>query len=123
MPVSWFWSRKVRARRHACPDSWRSQGAVVACRAGVARLKHAGVKADCHLDRAVPSAAPPDPTNPFTSARHNLGPKMDGTHAHNCLPWLRTLNVSQLPKIGLISARIAVTNVRVTLEECWISRL
>lgn len=62
-------------------------------------------------------------SSPFTSAWHNLGPKTDGTHPHNCHPWLWTLNVSQLPKIGLISAWIAVTNVRVTLEECWISRL
>ncbi len=82
-----------------------------------------GCSAALWSSSSAPGHAGDRPTSPFTSTRHNLSPKMDGTHFHNCHPWLWALNVSQLPTIGFISTWIAVTNVRVTLEECWISRL
>lgn len=84
-------SGKLIARRHAWPDSWHSVGTVVACRAGVARLKHVGVKADCHLDLAVPlpfgpAAVPPDaqetvpqaplPAPDITSAQRWMAPTL-----------------------------------------------
>lgn len=126
VPIACFWSRKLRAGRHARPDSWHSVGTVVACRARVARLKHVGVKAECHLDQAVPLPAGPTAAagDRPASARHDLGPK-DGWHPPSELsPLAFGPSVSaNYQKNGFISARIAVTNVRVTLDEHWISRL
>lgn len=126
-------SGKLIARRHAWPDSWHLVGTVVACRAGVARLKHVGVKADCHLDLAVPlpfgpAAVAPDaqeaipqaplPVPNITSAQR----WMASTPITVTLGFRISATASQ-PKIGFISTWITVTNMRVTLEECWISKL